>query len=78
MRKYRLKELKEYAVRGFAQDVTYYDNDKYHALLEKESQLEQIGYSTGIYGKNGALYQGRDTGSYYVITSRSAALFIFD
>ena len=78
MRKYRQKELKEYAALGFAQNVTYYDNDKYRDLIKEEGALDQIGYSTGIYGKNGALYQGKNTGNYYVITSRSSALFIFD
>lgn len=39
--------------------------------------VEKIGYSSGVYGLNGGLLQGRESGNYYAITARSSNLFYF-
>ncbi len=39
--------------------------------------VEKIGYSSGVYGLNGGLLQGRESGNYYAILARSSNLFYF-
>ena len=39
--------------------------------------VEKIGYSSGVYGLNGGLLQGRESGNFYAITARSSNLFYF-
>lgn len=69
MRKYTLKELREYVRLGFATDLTNEDPDKI------PNHYEKIGYSTGIYGLNGGLIQDMESGQYYAILARSSNLF---
>ena len=63
-------ELKRLVRAGIAQDIT----NGGEVVTE---QLEKIAYSCGIYGVNGALLRGRESGTLYAITSRSTALFHF-
>lgn len=60
-----------------AVDCTNYDTDDYNRIIEKEGHLDEFAYSVGTYGCNGAAFVGWKTGTYYVITKRSSALFIF-
>lgn len=58
-------------------DCTGYGIDEYNAIIEKEGHLDEYAFSVGIYGCNGAAFVGWKTGTWYIITKRSSALFIF-
>lgn len=77
MKKYTLKQLKNLVNNGLAVDLTKGNNNTYKELIKKESYLNQVGYAIGIYGLNGKLLKGDKTGTLYVITARSSALYIF-
>jgi len=76
MSKYTQKQLRALVASGQAEDVTRIDNDEYWQLKLKEGLLDQVGYSSGVYGLNGALLQGYNTGTLYAVTARTTALFI--
>lgn len=71
MRKYKLKEIRGLIACGLAKDATNYTNEQIGKL-----KIEKIGYSTGVYGINGGLFQDTQSGEFYAITARTAALFI--
>lgn len=77
MRKYTQRELKTLVRTGAAVDITSHGTAEYKALIEKEKDLDKLGYSSGIYGLNGGLLQGQETGTLYAITARSTAVFIY-
>lgn len=77
MRKYTQRELKTLVRTGAAVDITSHGTAEYKALIEKEKDLDKLGYSSGMYGINGGLLQGQETGTLYAITARSTALFIY-
>jgi len=77
MRKYTQRDLKALVRTGAAVDITNHGTAEYKALLEKEKDFERIGYSTGTYGINGGLIQGRETGTLYAITARTSAVLIY-
>lgn len=77
MTKYTQKQLRAMVVDGIAEDITKADNNVRKELEKKEDWLRQIGYSAGVYGCNGMLLQGRNSGALYAITSRTNAIFIF-
>lgn len=73
MEKYTQKQLKELVKSGAAVDVT-------NAMSTAEAVPEdykKIGYSLGVYGKNGLLLQGCESGKLYAVTARSSAIFMF-
>jgi hypothetical protein len=37
----------------------------------------QIGYARGVYGCNGMLLQGCESGTLYAVTARTTAIYIF-
>ncbi len=71
MRKYKLKELRGLIAYGLAKDATNYTAEQLGKL-----KIEKLGYSIGIYGINGGLFQDAQSGEIYAITARTAALFI--
>lgn len=77
MRKYTQRELKALVRTGAAVDITNHGTAEYKALREKEKALDKLGYSSGMYGINGGLLQGQETGTLYAITARSTAVFIY-
>ena len=77
MRKYTQRELKALVRTGAAVDITSHGTAEYKALREKEKDLDKLGYSSGLYGINGGLLQGQETGTLYAITARSTAVFIY-
>lgn len=77
MRKYTQRELKTLVRTGAAVDITSHGTAEYKALIEKEKDLDKLGYSSGMYGINGGLLQGQETGTLYAITARSTAVFIY-
>lgn len=72
MRKYTQKELRGLCACGMAQNI----NDAGSRDVIPNTYT-QIGYSTGVYGCNGALLQDDVTGEWYAITARNSALYIF-
>lgn len=73
MRKYTQKELRELAYLGLAENITnlsFEDGQKFR----KEHNYSQIGYSSGVYGCNGALLEDINTGDRFVICTRNSTL----
>ena len=72
MEKYTIKQLKGLVNSGAAIDVTY---------AKKQSDIPesytQVGYASGLYGCNGMLLKGCDTGKLYAVTGRTTAIYIF-
>lgn len=77
MTKYTQKQLREMVACGIAEDISHYSCDSAKKLKEIENWLDQVGYASGVYGCNGKLFKGHNTGKLYAITSRSQAVFIF-
>lgn len=69
MRKYTLKQLREYVRLGLAVDLTNAEPDTLPKWFEK------VGYSRSIYGINGGLIWDKVTGEYGAILARSSNLF---
>nr|DAG79805.1 MAG TPA: hypothetical protein [Caudoviricetes sp.] len=72
MRKYTQRALKQLAHDGIAHDITNADAEY---VLSVAGRCEVIGYSTGIYGANGALLKDRKSGDAYTIIARNSNLF---
>ena len=72
MKKYTIKQLKSLVNSGAAIDVT---------CAKKQSEITesytQVGYSQGLYGCNGLLLKGCNTGKLYAVTGRTTAIYIF-
>lgn len=77
MRKYGQRELKALVRSGAAVDISNHDNNARHELEALEGYLDKVGYSSGVYGLNGGLLQGHNSGKLYAITARTSALFIY-
>lgn len=71
MTKYTQKQLKELVKSNAAIDVT--DASGPGAIPE---DYRQIGYSWGVYGCNGMLLQGVETGTLYAVTDRTTAIYL--
>jgi hypothetical protein len=76
MEKYTQKELKSMVLNETAIDLTNLSYDDLLNVKESENGFQQLGYSSGIYGCNGALLRGYNTKKLYVITSRNRNLFV--
>ena len=70
MRKYKQKEIRNLVADGIAEDIT----TKYEDIKES---VDKVGYSIGVYGLNGGVLKGCETGKLYAITCRSTALSYF-
>lgn len=77
MTKYTQKQLREMVRYGIAVDVSNADNALREQLEAKEGYLSQIGYASGVYGCNGMLLKGYNTGTLYAVTSRTQAIYVF-
>ena len=71
MRKYTLKELRELVRFGVAENYTNKPSEYIYTLR----RLEKVGYSSGVYGINGALVEDTETGQLYAIIGRNSNLF---
>ena len=69
------KEIKKLAARYT--DITHCNNNDRDVIIAREGWLDQIAYSAGVYGCNGVVYRGNNTGEIYVIADRTSALYIF-
>ena len=72
MEKYTKKQLVNLVNTGVAIDVTYAKKQS-----DIPEQYTKIGYASGVYGCNGMLFKGCDTGKLYAVTSRKTAIYIF-
>ena len=72
MEKYTQRELKNMVKLETAIDVTRAADRT--AISESYTQ---IGYSAGVYGCNGMLLKGLETGKLYAVTARTTAIYIF-
>jgi hypothetical protein len=72
MTKYTQKQLREMVKNGVAVDVT---NAGGRGAIPEN--YRQIGYARGVYGCNGMLLQGCDSGTLYAVTARTTAIYIF-
>ena len=64
-----LKELRRLVRNGSAENVT--------ECKQITEGTTRIAYSSGIYGVNGALLRGEETGKLYAIIGRLPALFFY-
>lgn len=71
MEKYTKKQLRNLVATGAALDIT---NSVTRAIPENYSQ---VGYSCGVYGCNGMLFKGLETGRLYAITDRTTAIYLY-
>jgi hypothetical protein len=59
-------------------DCTTWTDADYRKHYFQEGAFDEIAYSVGTYGRNGLVMKGRTTGTFYVVPSRSSALFCFN
>ena len=71
------RAIKELVAHGHAIDITNHDGYMQEQLETLEGKLDCIAYSHGVYGVNGLLLKGQNTGSLYAITTRSSAIFLY-
>lgn len=64
-----LKELRRLVRIGDAEEIT--------ECKQITESVKQISYSSGVYGVNGALLRGMETGKLYAIIGRVSALFYY-
>lgn len=69
------RELLTYAKQVNAIDISKYSFEEIEALRKSEEYLEEVAHSVGIYGMNAYLCKGHKTKQFYVVPSRSTALF---
>lgn len=77
MKKYKQREIKGFVAMGHAIDITNHDGYMQEQLETLEGKLDCIGYSHGVYGVNGLLLRGRNSGKLYAITTRSSSIFLY-
>lgn len=71
------KMIRNYLNEKNSIDCTMMTDDVYRAISRNEGGFREIARSHGVYGGNGIVCQGRNTGIYYVVTKRSSAFFLF-
>ena len=75
MNKLSNKQLKEMGNTLKAEDITYLKDAKIQAIKKEEGWLNEIAYSLGMYGTTGILLQGHNSGRFYIIKSRTSAIY---
>lgn len=71
------KVIRDYVKNGEAIDITNISLDESKKLTSDEGWLDTELYSMGVYGCNGVLFRGHNTGNRYAITDRAQSLFYF-
>ena len=71
------KTIREFVNNGEATDITSISFDDAKKLTADEGWLDTEFYSMGVYGCNGCVLRGHNTGNRYAITARTQALFFF-
>ena len=59
----------------WGEDITYMSSDEIHAIRNKEKYFDELAWSAGVYGCNGLLLRGHETGAVYKITDRTQAIY---
>lgn len=59
-----------------AVDITYKDFEEIQELIKKEKAFNSIAQAFGTYGINAEIVQGYKTKTFYVIKSRTSAIFM--
>lgn len=75
MNKLSNKQLKEMGDTLRAYEITYANDAEIQAIKEVEGWLNEIAYSLGMYGTTGLLLQGHNNGKFYIIKSRTSAIY---
>ncbi|MEE3325158.1 MAG: hypothetical protein VZR33_07485 [Methanosphaera sp.] len=71
------KTIREFVKNGEATDITNISFKDAEKLRADEGWLDTEFYSMGVYGCNGCILKGHNTGNRYAITNRTQALFFF-
>ena len=71
------KTIRDYVKCGEAKDITNISFDDAKKLTADEGWLDTEMYSMGVYGCNGCLFRGHNTGNRYAICNRAQSLFYF-
>jgi hypothetical protein len=71
------KAIRSYLTLTGSVDCTRWSIPDFNSHNASEGGFDQVAYSIGTYGRNGLVMQGRKTGKFYVVQSRSSALFCF-
>ena len=71
------KIIREFVNNGEATDITNISFTDANKLRADEGWLDTEFYSMGVYGCNGCVLKGHNTGNRYAITNRTQALFFF-
>jgi len=56
-------------------DITYSKEAEIYAIKKTEGWLTEIAYSMGVYGVNGCVWQGHNTGKLYKMTARTSTFY---
>ena len=59
-----------------ATDITYKSFGEMQELIKKEKSFYSIAQAFGTYGINAEIVKGYKTGTFYVIKSRTSAIFM--
>lgn len=57
-------------------DITYKSFEEMQELIKKEKAFNSIAQAFGVYGINSEIVQGYSTKTFYVIKSRTSAIFM--
>ena len=71
------KTIREFVNNGEAVDITNISLDDSKKLTADEGWLDTEFYSMGVYGCNGCVLRGHNTGKRYAITNRAQSLYYF-
>ena len=71
------KTIREFVKNGEATDITNISFDNAKKLTADEGWLDTEFYSMGVYGCNGCVLKGHNTGKRYAIINRAQSLFYF-
>lgn len=70
------KNLIELGDKLNAIDITYKSFEEMQELIKKEQAFNNIAQAFGIYGINAEIVKGYKTGTFYIIKSRTSAIFM--
>lgn len=70
------KKLIELGNKLKAIDITYKSFEEMQELIKKEQAFNSIAQAFGTYGINAEIVQGYNTKAFYIIKSRTSAIFM--
>ena len=75
MREVKQKEIRAIAMHGHAVDITHMKHAEVMNIYKNEHGFSTILFSHGVYGCNGKVLQGNETGNWYACTDRTCNVF---